>query len=48
MNQPALAQALISHENYLAMELTSPVKHEYVDGAIYARPELAISTILSA
>ena len=36
MNQPALAQTLLSHEDYLAMELTSPVKHEYVAGNIYA------------
>ena len=36
MNQPALAKTLLSHEDYLAMELTSPVKHEYVDGNIYA------------
>ncbi|PZN71806.1 MAG: hypothetical protein DM484_25565 [Candidatus Methylumidiphilus alinenensis] len=36
MNQPALAQTLLSHEDYLAMELTSQVKHEYVAGNIYA------------
>ena len=36
MNQPAFAQARLSHEEYLEMELTSPVKHEYVAGFIYA------------
>ena len=36
MNQTALAQTRLSHEEYLEMEITSPVKHEYVAGFIYA------------
>jgi len=36
MNQPAMLQARLSHNDYLAMELNSPVKHEYVAGNIYA------------
>ncbi len=36
MNQPALAQTRLSHKDYLEMEITSPIKHEYVAGFIYA------------
>ena len=30
---------LVSVEDYLEGELTSPIKHEYVDGRLYARPD---------
>ena len=36
MNKPAVAEARLSHQEYLEMEAASPVKHEYVAGYIYA------------
>ena len=36
MHTPALARDRISHQEYLEMELASPVKHEYIAGQIYA------------
>jgi Uma2 family endonuclease len=36
MNKPAEAQARLSHEEYLELELDSPIKHEYIGGYIYA------------
>ncbi len=32
----------ISPEQYLELELTSPVKHEYIDGEIFAMGGLVI------
>jgi Uma2 family endonuclease len=36
MNQPAVRRPLLSVEEYLRLEETSPVKHEYVGGFIHA------------
>ncbi len=36
MNKPAVAQARLSHEEYLEMESASPFKHEYMGGYVYA------------
>ena len=36
MSSPALSARKLSPDEYLAMELDSPLKHEYVDGEIYA------------
>ncbi len=36
MHTPALARDRISQQEYLEMELASPVKHEYIAGQIYA------------
>lgn len=36
MNKPAVAQDWISQEEYLEMESTTPIKHEYVAGHVYA------------
>jgi len=30
---------LVSVEDYLGAELISPIKHDYVDGSVYARPD---------
>ena len=35
-NRPPRVQIDISPEAYLAAELTSPIKHEFVDGVVYA------------
>jgi Uma2 family endonuclease len=44
-----MVRVYISPEQYLELELTSPVKHEYIDGEIFAmsgasdyRPELIL------
>lgn len=40
----ASAFSYVSPEDYLAAEATSPIKHEYRDGEVYAIPEILTHT----